>query len=47
MVVGNEMEIFITLGKYNSRQRREEGKTLLVVYYLIGILTPLSSRLGL
>ena len=23
--VGNEMEIFITLTKYNTRQRREEG----------------------
>ena len=23
--VGNEMEIFITLNKYNTRQQREEG----------------------
>ena len=35
MVVGNEMEIFITLTKYNIHQQREEGKPLLAVYYLI------------
>ena len=29
--VGNEMEIYITLTKYNIRHRREEGKPLLVV----------------
>ena len=29
--VGNEMEIFITLAKYNTRQWREEGKLLLMV----------------
>ena len=29
--VGNEMEIFITLTKYNTQQRREKGKPLLVV----------------
>ena len=40
MEVGNEMEIFITLMIYNTRQQREEGKPLLVVYYLISILTP-------
>ena len=28
------MEIFIKLTKYNTRQQREEGKPLLVVYYL-------------
>ena len=32
------MEIFITLTKYNTHQRFEEGKPLLVVYYLISIL---------
>ena len=32
--VGNEMEIFITLTKYNTLQQHEEGKPLLV-YYLI------------
>ena len=37
--VGNEMEIFIALTKYNTHQRRDEGKPLLVVYYLISILT--------
>ena len=31
MEVGNQMEIFITLTKYNTRQRSEEGKPLLVV----------------
>ena len=36
------MEIFITLTKYNTRLRREEVKPLLVVYYLIGMLTPLT-----
>ena len=39
MEAGNEMEIFITLTKYNTCQRCEEGKPLLVVYYLISILT--------
>ena len=34
------MEIFITLTKYNTGQQREEGKPLLVVYYLVSILTP-------
>ena len=28
------MEIFITLKKYNTRQRREEGNLQLVVTYL-------------
>ena len=37
--VGNEIEIFITLTKYNTCQPCEEGKPLLVVYYLISILT--------
>ena len=32
------MEIFITLTKYNTYQRREEGNQLLVVYYLVSIL---------
>ena len=35
------MEIFISLTKYNTRQRSEEGKQLQVVYYLISILTHL------
>ena len=26
MEVGNEMEIFISLTKYNTHQRRDEGK---------------------
>ena len=34
------MEIFIILTKYNTRQWREEGKPLLVVYYLVNILLP-------
>ena len=38
--VGNEIEIFITLKKYNTRQQDEEGKPLLIVYNLISILTP-------
>ena len=28
---GNEMEIFITLTKYNTQQQHEEGEPLLVV----------------
>ena len=36
----NEMEIFITLTKYNTCQRCEDGKPLQVMYYLISILTP-------
>ena len=40
MEVGNEMEIFIALTKYNTRQQHEEGKPLLVIYYLIGKLHP-------
>ena len=40
MKVGNEMEIFITLAKYNTCQWCEEGKPLSVVYYLISILIP-------
>ena len=40
MEVENEMEIFITLTKYNTPQQHEEGKPLLVVYYLISLLTP-------
>ena len=35
------MEIFITLTKYNTHRRREEGKPPQVVYYLINILPPL------
>ena len=31
------MEIFITLTKYNTCQRREEGNPLLVVNYLVSI----------
>ena len=31
MVVGNEMEIFITLTKYNTPQQCEKGKILLMV----------------
>ena len=33
------MEIFITLTKYNTSQRREEGKQLLVEYNKTSILT--------
>ena len=36
------MEIFITLTKYNTCQWCEEGKPLLVVYYLISMLTSLT-----
>ena len=36
------MEMFIRLTKYDICQRREEGKPLLVVYYLMTILTPLT-----
>ena len=32
-VFGNKREIFITLTKYNTLQRREEGKPLPAVYY--------------
>ena len=35
MEVGNEIEIFITLTKYNTRQWHEEGNPLLVVNYLV------------
>ena len=38
--VGNEMEIFIPLTNYNTHQQGEEGKPLLMVYYLISIFTP-------
>ena len=38
--VGNEMEIFLTLTKYNTCLRYEEGKSLFVVYNIICILTP-------
>ena len=34
------MEIFITLTKYSTQWRREEGKSLLMVYNLASILTP-------
>ena len=34
MEVGNEMEIFIILVKYNTYQRHEENNPLLVVNYL-------------
>ena len=40
------MEIFIILTKYNTQQQREEGKLMLVVYYLISILTPHSHNSG-
>ena len=40
--VGNEMEIFITLTKYNTCQQGEEGKPLQMVYYLISILPSLT-----
>ena len=36
------MEIFITLTKFNTCQEWEEGKLMLVVYYLINILTLLT-----
>ena len=39
MGVGNELEIFITLKKYNTRQRREEDKALVVNYH-VSILPP-------
>ena len=42
MEVGNEMEIFITLTKYNTHQQREEVNPLLIVYYLISIFTLLT-----
>ena len=34
MEVGNEMEIFITLTKYNTQQWRGDGNPLLVVNYV-------------
>ena len=37
--VGNEMEIFITLTKYNTRRWCGEGNPLLVVNYLVSIFT--------
>ena len=40
MEVGNEIEIFITLTKYNTCQQLEEGKPLQVVYYLVSALPP-------
>ena len=40
MVVGNEMEIFITLTKCNIRQWRGEGKSLLVITTFISIYYP-------
>ena len=40
MEVGNEIEMLITITKYNTRQGCEDGKQLLFVYYLISILTP-------
>ena len=36
------MEIFITLTKYYTRQRRGEGKPLLMEYSLISILISLT-----
>ena len=36
------MEIYITLKKYNTHQRREEGKLQLMVYCLITILLSLT-----
>ena len=45
MVIGNEMGIFITLSKYNTQRRREEGKPLLVFYYFVSILCYLSRTL--
>ena len=44
MEVRNEMEIFITWTKYNTRQWREEGKPLLEVYYLISIFNVFNAR---
>ena len=44
MEVGNKMEIFITLTKYNPCQQYQEGKPLLVVYYLISTLHPAHSK---
>ena len=38
--VGNKIEIFMNLKKYNNRQRREEIKPQLLMYYLIRRLTP-------
>ena len=42
MEVRNEMEIFIALTKYNTHQQHEEGKPLLVQYYFVSILPPLT-----
>ena len=42
MEVRNEMDTFITLTKYNTCEQHEEGKQLLVVYYLISVLTVLT-----
>ena len=41
MEVVNEKDIFITLAKYNTHQRRKKGKPLLAVYNVISILIPL------
>ena len=38
-----EMEIFITLTKYNTRQQRVEVKPLLLMYNWISILNPLQN----
>ena len=43
MEVRNEMEIFITLTKYKTCQRCEEGNPLLVVNYLVSILSSVSN----
>ena len=41
MEVGNEMETFIKLTKYNTRQWHEEGNPPLVMNYLVSLLLPL------
>ena len=38
--VGNEVEIFIILTKYNTQQQHEEGKPMLVVSTLVSQITP-------
>ena len=47
MEVENEMQIFLTLTKCNTRQRREKGKQLLVMYYLISYIHPLHNNVQL
>ena len=40
MKVGNEIEIFITVTKYNTSPWCEEGNLLLMLNYLVSILHP-------